>query len=161
MEDEDQDVKVSVLVSTTQPRDDSSEEEDVLAQYPGLARSYVSTEDVRNYAKTNTSWWKRTTGSLAKRPTSKDRCGTCGPCITKNTKKNTCKSKGEDLCHGCDANHTCWRQPPCVKWTDHQKASFWANKALQAYNHPSPSSRVELLQAARRSYFPTLIKDQK
>ena len=79
-------------------------------------------------------------------PTTKERCKICVPCL--NLKGSTCRQKNETLCYGCQHNNACWQQQPCECWEEPKKARYWANFALQAYSHPSPTNRVDLIVRA-------------
>ena len=145
MEDEDP-VQVSVLISSTQQREDSSEEEDSLIKFPDLARHWVSTESLKDYARSSGSWWRTISGNLGERKTANNRCGLCQPCL--DTTKSTCKKKGELSCIGCLNRNTCWGQSPCETWTEVEKARHYAQFSLQAYNRPSNNNIIDLITQA-------------
>ena len=137
-------MQVSVLISSTQQHDDSSaDEEDALITFPDLARRWVSTESLTLHARTSGSWWKTMTGNLVPRKTANDRCSNCQACL--DVSINTCKRKKEPLCGGCYNQSTCWGQVPCETWTKFEKARHYAQFSAQAYNHPAPNNRLDLI----------------
>ena len=76
-------------------------------------------------------------------PNSKDGYKSCIPCVAQ--KGNTCKQNSESPCYSCKKNGTCWRQQPCERWDDQQKARYLGNFSALAYKHPSPGQRIDLL----------------
>ena len=72
------------------------------------------------------------------------RCQRCEPCRTDPA--FTCRNtRDPNPCYGCLQHAACWGARPCEQWHLLDESRHYAKLALQAYDNPSPSNRVDLL----------------
>ena len=108
-------------------------------QNPDSGRCHVSTSDPHSRDIPGNPW-RRT---IYEGPRA-HRCQQCETCKTVSILGCTGR-RDPNPCRGCLKHTPCWGTRPCERWSLLEESRHYSRIALQAYDNPSPSNRVDLL----------------